>query len=161
MRTTFPRGSRPNHSHETSSGSTSKSSTPGPLLAAPGSSFATGTSPASRVSSPAVPPASSQSLTSPFSGSPGSSSTFTFAPAFTRLAATRSACFLPGGSLSGRIATLPPASVLAYESLHLPAPIGQVVAAKPSLSRRCASLSPSTTKTGLPDPTARSTAGSR
>src|SRR5690606_31726986 len=94
------------------------------------STLVTFTSPRSHASSSsAVCPASSQSETSPFGGSPGSSTIRTSsATAFTAVAISL-ACFRPGSSLSGRITTRRPASDSVYCGCHLPAPPGHVVAA--------------------------------
>src|SRR5204863_196285 len=75
-----------------------------------------------------------------------SSSTRTSGTTSTRLLATSAACWRPTVSSSGSTTTRErPRKCFAYSSRHLPAPIGDVVAARPRSASRAACLPPSNT----------------
>ena len=96
-------------------------------------------------SSSGVCPASSQSLMSPFSASPGSSMSFAVIRWAAHERATSCWCLAPAASLSRRITASRHPAVLSYcvwTSLHFPAPLLLHVAGSPSAASRSASFSP-------------------
>ena len=94
-------------------------------------------------SASAVPPASSQSDTSPLRCRSGNSTTLIVRAWLARWRATSCACSRPASSLSGRITTALSANQWPKLSDHLPQPPGFVLAQKPAAVRRSASFSPS------------------
>ena len=89
-------------------------------------------------------PAAIQSMMSPFSGRPGSSTVQTRAPTRRSSWNALRSCSRPAASLSGRITTLRPARVFAWCGRNLPDPMQLQVAVNPHARSASAFLSPST-----------------
>jgi len=146
----LPNGKRPGQSHSSALGATSHKRTIAGRSSGAGSSpgVQTGAASASSCSRSAVPPASSQFETSPFSGNSGRSKTLTSAATVASERATACPWSFPFLSLSGKMTTDRPRRGSPYSAFQFPAPPGAVVAISPSAASRSASFSPSTKNTG-------------